>query len=380
MVYRRMTKAIVLLAFLLPLLCPVKGSAQVKGTGPQIIRQLSLDLSYVTKTRIIGSLISGHFHKSLVVDFDGPLDVLSTLEGMKRVIRVGNHYLPHQAWSGLDRASVPELLAIFWRSIDLDPDRGTMLITGADMDNLALETASNRGLTAVALVTAGVRGNAMRLGADEGRYLEPGTINIIILTNRRLSPRAMTRAMITATEAKTASLQDLDIRSSYQPRLQATGTGTDNLIVVQGRGAPAELTGGHSKLGELIAQAAYRGVRTAVARQNGLLAGRKVTDRLKERKIELGPQGRKAKPGYAALEDLVSLRPRVGFWLESTLALDDAWQRGWLGSLEGHCRACLALAQDLKIAWSPPTDNRLGPLDISISLIKAWLAGPGAAD
>jgi len=88
-----------------------------------------------------------------------------------------------------------------------------------------------------ALVTAGVKSNAVRMSADEGRFYEPGTINIILLPNMKLTLRAMARAIISATEAKTAALMDLDIRSSYSSSMhRATGTGTDNIIVVEGKG------------------------------------------------------------------------------------------------------------------------------------------------
>jgi len=56
----------------------------------------------------------------------------------------------------------------------------------------------------LALVTAGVKSNAVRMSKDTGRYYEPGTINIILLPNMKLTSRAMTRAIISATEAKTA--------------------------------------------------------------------------------------------------------------------------------------------------------------------------------
>ena len=88
-----------------------------------------------------------------------------------------------------------------------------------------------------ALVTAGVESNAVRMSVDEGRFYEPGTINVIIMTNMKLSSRARTRAIISATEAKTAAMEDLDVRSSVSPqRNQATGTGTDEVLVVEGRG------------------------------------------------------------------------------------------------------------------------------------------------
>ena len=93
------------------------------------------------------------------------------------------------------------------------------------------------------------------MAEDIGSWYEPGTINMILLTNMRLTPRGMQRAIISATEAKTAALQDLDIRSSYTPMVNpATGTGTDNIIVVQGAGTRIDNAGGHSKMGELIAR------------------------------------------------------------------------------------------------------------------------------
>jgi adenosylcobinamide hydrolase len=45
----------------------------------------------------------------------------------------------------------------------------------------------------------------------------------------------------------------LDVRSTCTPENQATGTGTDNVIVVSGKAGKAlRLTNGHTKIGELI--------------------------------------------------------------------------------------------------------------------------------
>ncbi len=142
-------------------------------------------------------------------------------------------------------------------------------------------------MTVYALVTAGVTSNAVRMGHDTGNFYEPGTINVLILTNMQLSPRAMTRAMISVTEGKTAALTELDIRSSYSPNLPATGTGTDNILVVQGEGQAIDNAGGHTKMGELIARAVYDGVLEAVARQNGITRERTIFARLAERHISL---------------------------------------------------------------------------------------------
>lgn len=121
-----------------------------------------------------------------------------------------------------------------------------------------------------------------------GNHYEQGTINIILLSNMKLSPRAMTRAIISATEAKTAALKGLDVRSTPSPRrYQATGTGTDNILAVQGTGIPIEKSGGHSKMGELIAGAVYQGVLEAISKQNALVPDRNIFQRLADRHITL---------------------------------------------------------------------------------------------
>jgi adenosylcobinamide amidohydrolase len=52
--------------------------------------------------------------------------------------------------------------------------------------------------------------------------------------------------------------------------VQATGTGTDNIMVVSGTTGPkVSYTGGHSKIGELIGKAVYEAVVYALEKQNG---------------------------------------------------------------------------------------------------------------
>jgi adenosylcobinamide hydrolase len=93
-----------------------------------------------------------------------------------------------------------------------------------------------------ALVTAGAKVNAQRAGVDEGTYIEgdehKGTVNILILTNVQLRDGAMARALITITEAKTAAFEDLRRSSSYTGDVQATGTGTDCIIIATGTDGP----------------------------------------------------------------------------------------------------------------------------------------------
>ena len=273
---------------------------------------------------------------------------------------------------------MPRVARVLGRS----PADTVFLSTGADLECLAVERAADQGLTAYALVTAGVASNAMRASRDRGLYREPGTINVIVLTNRRLTPRAMARAVITLTEAKTAALQDLDVRSSYRPRWQATGTGTDNLIVVQGAGPRADLTGGHTLLGQLLAQAVYRGVRRAVAIQNRLQVPRLVLWRLRERRVDLHRLCRGLVPGEqaprlaAALEETL-LAPEYAGLVDQALALQDAWQRGLVRNLASWRGECLAAAR--RLAREPQADIALppdsaGPLPLALQALARGLA------
>ena len=76
---------------------------------------------------------------------------------------------------------------------------------------------------------------------------------------------------MTATEAKTAALEDRGVRSTASPQLQATGTGTDSMIVVSGVDTDTVIrhTGGHTKMGELIAVSTKIAVGEALKNHDG---------------------------------------------------------------------------------------------------------------
>ncbi|MBW2107036.1 MAG: adenosylcobinamide amidohydrolase, partial [Deltaproteobacteria bacterium] len=152
---------------------------------------------------------------------------------------------------------------------------------------------------------------------------------------------------------KTAALQDLDIRSSYTPQInQATGTGTDNIIVVEGTGKRIDNAGGHSKMGELIARAVYKAVQEAVYKQNGIVTKRNIFQRLKDRSISVyqlisGIKGIEDKGELVgSLEELL-LQPRYASFLESALALSDNYERGLIADLKVYELWCKRLAEEI---------------------------------
>lgn len=165
------------------------------------------------------------------------------------------------------------------------PERTASLGTAANMHYAAVETASFRDLSVTAVCTGGVEGNAGRVGDpasvwEEDDGFEPllhtgtepcGTINTMLLINRELTPGAMVRSVVTATEAKSAVLQELAVSSRYSQGL-ATGTGTDQIAVACSLSGSRPLTsaGKHSKLGELIGQAVLQAIRKTLSLQNSL--------------------------------------------------------------------------------------------------------------
>ena len=319
-------------------------------------RKLNLDLDYVKDVRISYSTIHDFSNKTLIIDFTKPLSLVSTLEGeCKGIKSIGNHYSSPPCWGIGHKLGLKEIRKRVYEVIGKSEDTAGFLFTGADMDNLAIKKERFRDMEVYALVTAGVKSNAVRMSADEGRFYEPGTINIIILPNMKLSPRAMIRAIISATEAKTAALQDLDIRSSYTPRIhQATGTGTDNIIVVEGEGIQVDNSGGHSKMGELIASAVYGAVQEAVYRQNGIIAQRNIFQRLKDRKISLFGLvsvdececGVEKSDLVSRLEEIL-LQPRYASFVESSFAISDDYESGLIADLSSYELSCKKVAGEI---------------------------------
>ena len=318
---------------------------------------ISIPLNLVKDSQRITTHLADFKHKTLVIDFKTPQAVLSTLEGFKTgITTVANHYLPPPAWNMAHTTDMDKVVDRILTTVKRDPATSAMLMTGANMDYLTVTEKTYKALHVTAVITAGVSSNAQRASRSTGFSYDPGTINIIIMTNRKLSPRAMSRAMVCVTEGKSAAMADLDIRATDDPlHLQATGTGTDNIIVVQGEGAPIDASGGHTKLGELIAKAVYDGVTQAVFLQNGIAAHRNVFQRLTERHISLHTlakssdcQCSRTKDSTMASElERLLLMPEYAGVVEQAFALCDAVERGQVGDLSGFSTQVLNLARDI---------------------------------
>jgi adenosylcobinamide hydrolase len=242
-------------------------------------KKINLSLEGVD-AKVVYHIFEGFKLNTLIVSFGERRSVLSTWDGYREVKFVGNNYSPIDlSKCTMKDQNYDEFQKKLPLALGLQPEEISFLSTGVDMDNLAVCKKSFQEFTVCCLATAGAKGNALRTGVDVASYVERngefmsacGTINVILLSNVVLSGGAMARAIITATEAKTAALQDLNVRSTSCPQHQATGTGTDNIIVVSGAGRskPLRLTSGHTKMGELIGFSTKSAIAEALKKHDG---------------------------------------------------------------------------------------------------------------
>ena len=191
------------------------------------------------------------------------------------------HRLAPEVWRDAERYR--RMICEPW---DLPAEECAVLGTAANMHNAVFQTESFRELTVLAICTGGVETNAGRAGDPASVYetgegfekingaadlMGPGTINTMLFINKPLTPGALTRTLITATEAKSAALQELCVNSRYSDGL-ATGTGTDQIgVAACETGDPALTSAGtHAALGELIGRAVLKATKKTLALQNSL--------------------------------------------------------------------------------------------------------------
>jgi adenosylcobinamide hydrolase len=155
------------------------------------------------------------------------------------------------------------------------PEKTTGMLTAAYVRDVGYSTeylalkdnpAGAANLHVSSWVTVGL-GNTARAGMTKNTdLLYPGTINIIVLVDGILTDSALVNAVITATEAKTALLQDLQIKVSGEEVL-ATGTTTDAIIIAATqRGASYTYAGTATKLGYLIGKTVYNAAKASAVR------------------------------------------------------------------------------------------------------------------
>lgn len=226
------------------------------------------------------------YHRCLVVPFEGNRKVMSTS------MHNGGYRQDLTAVFNQDVNPGPGRLCDFMlpnqeekkklfieKDLGLDYDHVAAMATIVSMDNASIQTDTYDILTVTAIATASLEVNGGRVGETATSYekkgesisLKPGTINIMVFVNADMSPGCMARAMMTATEAKTAAIQEL-MGASLRSHGIATGSGTDNLMIIADAESDNHLTyaGKHGKLGELIGRTVMSAVKESLGCHMGL--------------------------------------------------------------------------------------------------------------
>ena len=139
------------------------------------------------------------------------------------------------------------------------------MMTAVEVKYVTYNLYNENDFSIFVVVTAGV-GNAVDSSKAYAYSKDPslGTINTWIFINGIVSDEALVQAVITATEAKAKSLNDLHI---YDPVSQtiATGTSTDSILIgATQQGAKLPYAGTATPLGKLIGKAIYQETKRAV--------------------------------------------------------------------------------------------------------------------
>jgi adenosylcobinamide amidohydrolase len=150
------------------------------------------------------------------------------------------------------------------------------MVTAAAVDKFALASKKDDDLAVNVVATAvDPEGNTCSHAETAGETMTvgemTGTINIMVVIDGNPTESCLVSTVLTATEAKTAALWELDIRSRYSGDV-ATGTITDAIIVAKtNRGAPIVYGGPASKLGQLVGYCTRKAVKEALLKADKYL-------------------------------------------------------------------------------------------------------------
>ena len=239
--------------------------------------------------------------------------------------------------------------------LGLDYDKVAYMATIVSMDNAVVSTQTYDELTVTAVATASVEVNSGRVGEKATSYekrgksvsVKPGTINIMVFVNADMTPGCMARAMMTATEAKTAILQELMVGSMRSSGI-ATGTGTDNLMIIANAESDNHLTyaGKHGKLGELIGVTVMSAVKQSLKQhcnvteesQHSMLARLKrygITESSLQNALEQSSlEGKGATADYINKLHIININPEIITMTSLYVHLLDQLSWGLLSSKE----------------------------------------------
>ncbi len=208
--------------------------------------------------------------KSIVITFSSPRRVLSSAPYSGGFYKTDTIVNLRTSSRKTDKYSPNILISDFLKKKTLNT-HAVGFLTAAQLEFAQFIYLNEKDIKIFAIVTGGAS-NALNIAEKSPTvftgeaFPTAGTVNIIIITNARLSSDCYVSTVITATEAKSAALFDLQVKSVITGN-QATGTGTDAVAIVSGDGMDIQYAGGHTQYGQLLGEAVYTGVKKALSRQ-----------------------------------------------------------------------------------------------------------------
>lgn len=216
------------------------------------------------------SMVTRHWvkEKTLVVDLGARRPIVSSAPrggGLTRARYILNHHVMANP-QGVFRKSVSPPLGDPARDLGKLAKRLGLeetcvgLMTAVSLRQLVVIREVRRNVWVEGYLTVGVT-NAVRAGERMPvvRTHSVGTINMILITNARLTASAMVGAVQVATEAKAGGLLAAGVPSCSGKGV-ATGTGTDAVVLACGDGPSLRYSGTHTEIGYLIARVVLRGL------------------------------------------------------------------------------------------------------------------------
>ncbi|WP_419888004.1 adenosylcobinamide amidohydrolase [Neobacillus niacini] len=149
-------------------------------------------------------------------------------------------------------------MAAYLKGKGFEPSETVGMMTAVFLEDVTFKYFEEESFSLFVVVTAGV-GNAVDASKSEFHTFEavPGTINTWIFVNGELTEEAFIQSIMTATEAKTKALHDLNIHDVVTGTI-ATGTSTDSILIAATQtGELLEYAGTITPLGKLIGKAVY---------------------------------------------------------------------------------------------------------------------------
>ncbi|MBS8263877.1 hypothetical protein DYI25_05425 [Mesobacillus boroniphilus] len=140
-----------------------------------------------------------------------------------------------------------------------EPGETVGMMTAVMLEDVCYKQYQEEGFSVFIVVTAGT-GNAVDASKSSEYYsddMSPGTINIWIFISGELTEEAFIQSIMTATEAKTKTLHDLEIRDRLSGTV-ATGTSTDSILIASTHcGQKLDYAGTITPLGRIIGKGVH---------------------------------------------------------------------------------------------------------------------------